>query len=188
MCLGGSELPRGSHQAAEQVVILHLSRHGRVVVAPVIPGDRAVVELVAEGREELNEHVVQGASAVLNAGMVGRLEALLQLGGDNHFAGVGVEFVEGLLNHSLASFVGLSTDANQELAEVNVTVAGGVQKVEEHAGLFLSDGAAEVLKAPVKLLLVDVSVVVDIHDGEGLAKRAHAVLVSEKLVTNLGQN
>ena len=116
--------------------------------------------LVTEAGKELDEHIVDSAVTSLNLGVVGAVKHLSELSGADLSNLVDVEFVESAINDLLAGLVGASTDTEEELVEVDVTVLGGVEVLEETTGLTLGDVASEVLEAPVELLFVDESVVV----------------------------
>ena len=155
-----SEFPGRVHQLAEDVVALNLGGDGSVVVVPVVAGDHAVVVLVTEAGEELDENIVDSAVTSLNLGVVGAVKHLSELSGADIANLVDVEFIESGIDDLLAGLIGASTDTEEELVEVNVTVLGGVEVFEEAASLTLGDVASEVLEAPVELLFVDESVVV----------------------------
>lgn len=137
---------------------------------PLSVADRAVAVLVAERGQELSEHLLGGHLASLHLGMLRRVVAGGQVSAV-HLAGtVGVELGEGAVDDLLAHFVGLATDAAEELVEVNEAVAVGVESLEANLGLALADGATKVLKAPVELLLVELAVALLVHDLEGAAE------------------
>ena len=107
--------------------------------------------------------------------MIRAVENLSEVGGVNSTFTVSVEFVEALPDAVSASFVWLSSDADNELIEVDEAILGSVEVLEQNGGLTLRDVAAEVFEAPVELLLVDESVVVCVYDLEAAAERAHRV-------------
>ena len=108
----------------------------------------------------MDENIVDSAVTSLDLGVVGAVKHLSKLSGADVANLVDVEFFESGIDDLLAGLAGGSTDTEEELVEVNVTVLGGVEVFEEAAGLTLGDVASEVLEAPVELLFVDESVVV----------------------------
>lgn len=109
------------------------------MVAPVVPGNSAVVKFVTEGRKENNENVVESHCSINNAGVIGSLEVHFKLLGNDDSAFVSIEFFESLSNDSLTSFVGLTTDTNQKFVKIDVTVLGSVKMIEEKLRFFLRD-------------------------------------------------
>ena len=85
---------------------------------------------------------------------------MFELGRRNQAFAVNVKFVESALDDLVADFVWLSSDADEELVEVNVAVLISVKVLEKTACLALGDGAAEILEAPVEFLLVKEAVAV----------------------------
>ena len=113
--------------------------------------------------------------------MIRAVENLSEVSAVNSTFTVSVEFVEALSDAVSACFVWLSSDADNEFIEVNEAILGSVEVLEQNGGLALRDVAAEVLEAPVELLLVDESVVVCVYDLEAAAERAHCVLLLEEV-------
>ena len=158
------------------------------MVAPVIPCNSSVGLFVAEGAKELDEDVVHGAITWFNGWMVGASENLSELIGNNGTSSVAVELLEGSLDGGATSLTWVSPNSNEEFSVVNVSIFAGVKVVQQKAGLTLGEGRSEVLQAPVELLFVNKSVLVNIHNSEGAAKGAHNILLFKKLSTNLLQN
>ena len=139
------------------------------MIVPVAESDEAAVIVVWEAAKELNEHIVHSAFTSLNLGVFRAVEHNREIRAVDSTLAVGVEFVEALLDAVSACFVWLASNADNELVEVDEAVLGGVEVLEQDGGLTLRDVAAEILEAPVQLLLVQESVVVGVDDLEGAA-------------------
>jgi hypothetical protein len=165
-----SHLPGVVHHEHEVVVVVHARGHGGVVVIPFALSDGSISVLVAEGGQELREHLIGGHFARLNLGVHGAVVHGAQIASSDARSTVNVEFVEGRVDAFLAHLVGASAHAEEELIEVDVAIVVGVEALEEHGALVLGKLAAHILKAPVELLLVELAVALHVHDSERAAE------------------
>lgn len=165
-----SHLPGGVHELNKVLIIVDAGGNGCVVVVPLGMGDLAIVVLVTERGEELNEDLILGHLTRDNLGVLGAVVDTGEVaGGDNIIGVITVELGESLVDDGLADFVGLATETNEELIEGNETVRVDIEGVDKDASFLLGEGASHVLKAPVELLLVQFAVTVVINDLEGAA-------------------
>ena len=133
-------------------------------------GDGSVSVLVAEGGEELGEDLIGGHFAGLDLGVHGAVVHGAEIAGSDARSTVNVEFVEGGVDALLADLVGASADTEKELVEVDVPIAVGVEALKEDGAFVLREPTAHILKAPVELLFVELSVALHVHDLEGTAE------------------
>jgi len=139
------------------------------MIEPVVESDEAAVIVVWEAAKELNEHIVNSGFTSLNLRVFRAVEYNRQIRAVDSTLTVGVKFVEAQLDAVSACFVWLTSNADYKLVEVNEAVFGGVEVLEQDGGLTFRDVAAEVLEAPIQLLLVEESVVVGVDDLESAA-------------------
>lgn len=156
-----SQLPGGFHKLNEVVVVVNRGGHGGVVVVPLGTGDFTVTVLVTEVSEELKEHFVLSHLSGDNLGVhVGGVDTL-KVSSLNQTTAVVVKFEVGLVDHSLSLGVQGSTDSNEELIEVNMTITVSVEKLHESVGLSSGKNDTNFLETGVEFTRIDLSVSVE---------------------------
>jgi len=139
-------------------------------------GNLSIVVLITEGRQELGEHLVFGHLAGDNLGVLGAIVYAGEVASSDHIITIiTVELGESFVDNGLAASVRAATDANKELIVGDEAIVVDIKAVEENASFLLREGAAHVLKAPVKLLLVKGAVLTIVNNFEGAANRANGL-------------
>ena len=183
------EFPGILHELDEVVIVVNVSADGGVVVVPLLAGQDAITVTVAEGAEELNENFLGGHLAGDHLGVVRGVVDDAEVGRGNGTIAVTVELVKALSNDVLSGVVGLATEAHQELVVGHNTVSVGVEVLKKKLSLAHGDGGTEVLKSPVELLLVDLTVTVVIEDAEGASHSADGANTTRvKAISHLIEN
>ena len=74
---------------------------------------------------------------------------------------VGVELKEGLVDHSLPFSVQTAADADEELIEVDMTIAIGVEKAHKSVGFGAGNADLDLTEARVEFFGIDLVVAVE---------------------------
>lgn len=174
------EFPGLAHKRYEVRVVVDVSRHGRVVVVPLLASDDAVAVPVAEAGQELHKHLLVCHLAADHLRVVACVVHHAQVGRGDRAVAVLVELGEALANDLHAGRVRHAADAVQEFVVAHHAILIRVQVLKQKLGLAFGDICAQVLQAPVELLLVDLAVAIVVHDAEGATHTAdgsHATTV-----------
>jgi hypothetical protein len=166
-----SELPSCAHQVDELLSREDLSGDCGVVVAPLLVCEFADV---AEGCQEGDKDVVIRHLTGENLGVPWALEGRFEVRNLDATLTVHVKFVESALDDLCSLSVGLSSDAGQKLVKVDEAVLRGVKVSQKNASLALGDRAVKVLKTPVELLLIKLTVTVHIKHLELFTQASHS--------------
>ena len=161
------ELPGVNHEITEVLVVVNVGRDRCIVIVPLLLSDLAISVLVAKAGQEVNEHLIGSHLSALDLRVHTAVVDGRQVGCGDAAVAIGIKFKEGFVNEGLSALIGCSTDSEQELIVVHISVLVGVQVVNEEFCFALGHIDAHVLEAPVEFLFVELAVSIDgVHDSE----------------------
>ena len=143
------------------IVVVNGGADSGVVLFPLISLDFAVTVLVAEALQELQEHLVLGDLATLDLGVHAAVVYTTEVGGSDLSITVGVKLKESFVDHGLSLGVEASADTDEELIEVDVTVAISVEEGHELIGFIAANADLDLAEAGVELVGIDLVVSVE---------------------------
>ena len=152
------------------VVIINGGRDCRVVIVPFCLGDLAIVVLVPEVGQELQEGLVVGDLSRDHSWMeVGRVDHS-QVCCSDIAGSIEVELIESLVDHVLPGRGQSSPDSHEELIEVDGAISISVEVRQKEIGLLLGEVAAALIESYEELLCVDLPISVIIESLEDPAE------------------
>ena len=153
-----SESPGVGHDGAEVVIVVDGGRDSGVVIVPLAFGDLTVVVFISEVLQELEEGLVFSDLPALHFWVLVDTVAWLQVTSGYNARTIGVELGEGSVDDGLSLGIQLTSEADQELVEVNCAVLVRIEISKEGVGLVLSEVAARLVESNEELLSINLSV------------------------------
>ena len=158
------------------IVVVNGGADSGVVLVPLISLDFAVTVLVSEVLEELHEDFVLGDLATLDLRVHAAVVHTTEVRGSDLSITVGVELKEGLVDHSLPLGVQTAADADEELIEVDMTIAIGVEKAHKSVGFGAGNADLDLTEARVEFFGIDLVVAVEgVKVSEGPAETSDSL-------------
>ena len=152
-------------------VVVNGGADSGVVLVPLISLDFAITVPVSEVLKELHKDFVLGGLATLDLRVHAAVVHSTEVSGSDFSITVGVKLKEGLVDHSLSLGIQTAADADEELIEVDMTIAIGVEETHECVGFGTGDTDLDLAEARIELFGIDLVVAVEgVKVSEGPAE------------------
>ena len=158
------------------IVVVNGGADSGVVLVPLISLDFAITVLVTEVLEELHEDLVLGDLSCLDLRVHAAVVDTTEVSGSDFSITVGIKLEEGLVNHCLSLGIEASADSDEELIEVNMTIAISIEKAHESPGFVTGDSDLDLAEARIELFGIDLVIAVEgVKVSEGPAETSDSL-------------